>query len=54
MTIETLMEKKEYKIVGFIESHEEIKLFVSEIIPKQDLEIPKYIEGKKVRIVKCF
>ena len=54
MKIGTLMEQKEYKIVGFIEGPEEIKLFVSEIIPKQNLEIPKYIEGKKVRILKCF
>lgn len=53
MNIETLMEQKEYNIVGFIESPEEIKLFVSEIIPKQE-EIPEYIEGKKVRILKCY
>lgn len=53
MKIETLMEQKEYNIVGFIKSPEDIKLFVSEIVPKQE-EIPKFIEGKKVRILKCY
>ena len=53
MKIESLTEQKEYHIVGFIESPKEIKLFVSELVPKQE-EISNYIEGKKVRILKCL